>query len=113
MKNSELDMRVTCKAASCVGSYKNKKTTKKESRNFTENKDTVRSLLDNELILWSLSLFFQIPKRMLEWIVAKTITPLVWNKSKLTLLKPCVLIDFSAELHFNPYNQPFKKSIQV
>ena len=55
MKNSEVDMRVTCKAASCVGSNKNKKTTKlkiiKESRNFTDDKDTVRSLLDNELIL--------------------------------------------------------------
>ena len=49
----------------------------KESRNFTENKNTVLSLLDNELILWSLSLFFQIPKRMLEWIAAKTMTPLV------------------------------------
>ena len=29
MKNSEVDMRVTCKAASCVGSNKNKKTTKR------------------------------------------------------------------------------------
>ena len=29
MKNSEDDMRVTCKAASCVGSNKNKKTTKR------------------------------------------------------------------------------------
>ena len=27
VKNSEVDMRVTCKAASCVGSNKNKKTT--------------------------------------------------------------------------------------
>ena len=51
MKNNELDMRVTGKVASCVGSNKNKKTTKKESRNFTESKDTVRNLLDNELIL--------------------------------------------------------------
>ena len=31
MKNSEVDMRVTCKAASCVGSNKNKKTTKLKS----------------------------------------------------------------------------------
>lgn len=102
-------MRVTYKATSCVSSNKNKKTTKKEFRNFTENKDTVRSLLDNALILWSLSLFFQIPKWMLEWIVAKTTPPLVWNKSKLTLLKSCVLIDLSAEHHFNPYNQSFYK----
>ena len=29
MKNSEVDMRVTCKAASCVGSNKSKKTTKR------------------------------------------------------------------------------------
>ena len=29
MKNSEVDMRVTCKAASCVVSNKNKKTTKR------------------------------------------------------------------------------------
>lgn len=50
-ENSELDMRVTYKATSCVNSNKNKKTTKKEFRNFTENKDTVRSLLDNALIL--------------------------------------------------------------
>ena len=108
MKNSEVDMRVTCKAASCVGSNKNKKTTKLKSP------DTVRSLLDNELILWSLSLFFQIPKRMLEWIVAKTMTPLVWNKSKLT---SCVLIDLlqsSISTHVtSPLKNQFKFSVEL